>query len=132
MPSNVSRFEILTYLSVIIAQFHYFLFQFPGALRRGDIFYSLSVDAVLSLITIIFVWAIARNRADWVRWLTLVSFVLIMPWDSWQIFRIFSVNSPSAGLLALIAILQGAGLYFVFTGNARAWFKRPKAEADDP
>ena len=132
VPSNVTRFEILTYLGVAIAQLHFMLFQLPDALRRGDLPRSVTIDVIGALLTIFFVWAAARNRVNWVRWIMLVGFVAIMPWDAWYLFRLFWVNPLSAALLALIAIFQGAGLYFIFTGNARRWFNKPIAETSGP
>ena len=69
------------------------------------------------------VWLISRRRQNWARWLMLALVVVGSPqWIivAWHAFS----KQPIAGALTLIAfLLQAVANCFVFTGDARSWFR---------
>jgi len=122
MPSNVARFEQLMYLSlgigVIISVLQFSYFE-----SRTGAGFVLLVQAIVLAVFVLFIWLIARRRANWARWTLLVMFllglILFVP-----IVRETLQRSPLvAGLNITQLALQAVALYLVFTGNAVDWFK---------
>ena len=123
MPSNIARFEQLMYVSLGIGILVAAL-QYASVPSRLGVAFTLFVLAFVFGITIIFIWLIARRRANWARWIllfgTLIGIVISIPILSQRI-----LHDPLSGILNVIqCFMQGTALYLVFTGNAVGWFKR--------
>ena len=118
MPTNIIWFERLAYASLVLG-------LLVGALDFGTlsevglpatvIGIAVGSIALMSLL----IWLIARRKQNWARWLFLTFFLLGLPF--------FLMNLPEESILdallaVLQAILQGAALYLVFTGDAKAAF----------
>jgi hypothetical protein len=122
MPSNVARFEQLMYASLglgiigAVLQFSYWQSQTSiGAI--------VSMQIVIMALFVLFIWLIARRRANWARWTFLVIFVLgLIPYVPNEI-ALMQRSPVSFGLNLTQLVLQVMALYLVFTGDAVAWFK---------
>ena len=123
MPSNVARFEQLMYLSlgigiiVSVLQFSYFQSQ-------ANVGFILFIQAFVLALFVLFIWLIARRRANWARWTFLVIFLLgLIPYVP-NAIELLQRNPVSGGLNLVQLVLQAVALYLVFTGNAVDWFKK--------
>jgi K+ transporter len=124
MPTNVARFEILMYLAlamtVLITIFDFN--RFAPIVGAGLIVGTISGVVVL---TTLLVWAAARRRQTWARWFLLALFIVGMPGYA-MAFLEFAEGSILTAAMSVVRILcAAAALYFVFTGDARDWFRRP-------
>jgi hypothetical protein len=70
--------------------------------------------------TALFIWLIARRRKNWARWLWLTLFAVVgLPTS----FKGLGQANPATGVLILVHLLiAGIAFFFIFTGDARAWF----------
>lgn len=121
MPANVTRFEILMYVSLGIG-----LATFTVQSEQSDATWQfvLANQAFVSLTTLTLVWLIARRRKNWARWLSFALFLLgVVPFT-------FTIGADLRfnhflGLLKILQLAsQGIAFYFIFSGDAVHWFKR--------
>lgn len=120
LPSNVQRFEQLMYLSLGVSlvdvplEWDRFVADSQGnaSVAAFGIIFSFAILVLL-------IWQAARNRRNWARWALLAIFVLsTIP--ELQHFK----GGPLAGFCSLASYLTAAaGLFFVFTGEARSWYE---------
>jgi hypothetical protein len=127
MPSNVSRFEKLMYLSlasdVIVFLSHWYT---DGLVLGPGI--ALSAQALNLVFFVLFIWLTARRRKNWARWALVIAFLfstesyvrILLPY--WR-----THGSIAFFFLAVQVPAQLVALIFVFTGNARDWFNQPTA-----
>jgi len=124
MPSNVARFEKLMYLSlgisVILSIRRWYAGDLTGATFLGPAFNLVFF--------VLFIWLAARRRKNWARWILLLAFIASMDvvvevlLPIWRTEGLDSTLGLSSQLLA-----QLIALIFIFTGNARAWFRQSTA-----
>ena len=121
MPSNVTRFEVLMYLSLGIG-------IVTAALQSqqvaADWRFGLSIQAVVLAVTIALIWLTARRRQNWARWLFLVLFLIGIPPFTLSIGNALRLNQFLGALKIGQLFLQGVAFYLIFSGNAVAWFRR--------
>jgi hypothetical protein len=116
MPQNVVIFERLMYASVCIG-----LLQALG----GMVFVAGVVLATLAIILLL-MWLIVRKRKNWARLLFAIMFVLGL-WPTIQNVSLLLDANPAVALLSVAQIvIQGAALFFIFTGDAPSWFETAK------
>lgn len=120
MPINVTRFETLAYISigigVIVAALEY--------RRLSTIVNPAAVLLIQFLVLLLIVWLIwltARRRKNWARWLFLIFFLLGVPFYIPNLSDMMTVNPLAGFLSAMQLFVQGAALYFVFSGDANGW-----------
>jgi predicted membrane channel-forming protein YqfA (hemolysin III family) len=123
MPSNVARFEQLMYLSlgigIIVSVLEFSYFQ-----SQANVGFILFIQAFVLALFVLFIWLIARRRANWARWTFLVIFLLgLIPYVP-NAIELLQRNPVSGGLNLVQLVLQAVALYLVFTGNAANWFKK--------
>jgi hypothetical protein len=120
IPRNVSRFEILMYLSLLVIVVSGVLFE-SG--ESADTAAGAAWFAGAVLLMIVTWWFIirlaARKRMNWARWLLLIS------QGCGVVSLLMQLNEPAGEIvLDLAALAFGfAGLYFAFTGDAKGWFR---------
>ncbi len=127
MPSNVRNFFWLNFLALVLGVAVAILtapknaaIAAAGGLGPGFVIgVQVSVEALLLLL----LWLIAFKRQNWARWVWLAMFVLGLPGYIAIFKNLFGISA--AGAISLVqVILEIVALYFVFTGNAAAWFRR--------
>ena len=127
VPNNVCRFEWLMYGSLvpglIYAPFN--PLTHVAFSRWGYAVYLIGALA-LSLYVVI-IWAIARRRLNWLRYLMLILFLVGWAVDGPEVFRMYAVNPIYETLVVLGVVMHGAAYYFIFTGDAAPWFRRSRA-----
>jgi hypothetical protein len=74
---------------------------------------------------VVAIWAVARRRKNWVRWLLLIMFVSGLPWFFMDVSR-YQTDPVVAAVRAVQATLNGLALCFVFSRDARPWFRKPE------
>jgi len=127
MPSNVARFEILFYLSLLLSV--------PKVLLDANHMTGLLGLAFMSVILlfacaiwILLLWLAARRRMNWARWVLLVFFLVGLVPFLLNLVDIFGTSMLSGSLGTLQLAMQSVALYLAFTGNSRPWFaKQPVA-----
>jgi len=130
MTSNVRKFAILSYLSLLIGVVQAFMMFHEAvaqAAKVGGAWFVVTVQiAVFSILAILYA-AAALGRQNWARWAVLVIFVLGLPFVVLSYPSLFG-HAPVQGVVSVIqTIMQAAGLYYVFTGNAKEWFQKSAA-----
>jgi hypothetical protein len=139
MPANIRRFVWLWLGSIVIALITIPLLPPPssselelGVTRPLQMAAAVGVLAILVAVALSFFWLAVWRRKNWARWLLLVAFVASIPLSfvhvpgpapgvasSWQ-------HLPSSVIVLewLTFFSEAAAFYFLFTGDARAWFRR--------
>jgi hypothetical protein len=73
------------------------------------------------------VWLAARRRKNWARWTLLivavVGFFMAYP----QLSKAFQANTLLGSLHLVQYLMELVALWFVFSGDAKAWFRKPAA-----
>ncbi|HEX3652573.1 MAG TPA: hypothetical protein VHU18_07110 [Rhizomicrobium sp.] len=134
MPRNVRWFGWLWVASFLLAFPELLLMPAPdaeattlGVTRSTEI--KLGIGALLLLMAILFpffrlaVW----KRKNWARWVLFAIFVLSLP-------LLFVDHAFRADTLPLTiygfvgTLMEAAAFYFLFTGDARAWFQSQTAK----
>jgi hypothetical protein len=145
MPSHV---RIFFGIIVVVAAYWILsgvwrLTSFHGRpITDAAIFIIVGSQIILGLIYLIPAWLAAFHRQNWARWvfavivvsiqvLTLSQFLYVYLYGSTERFRQvgqillrgYFTNPRSIAVVALLI----AAIIFIFTGNARDWFKKPSA-----
>jgi len=128
MPANVRRFVWLWWSSIVIALIAIPLLPPPSSseLELGvtrPILMAISAGVAVTLVAaaLPFFWLAVWRRKNWARWLLLVAFVASIP----LCFVDVPSLAPSVIVLEWLSLLsEAAAFYFLFTGDARAWFRR--------
>ena len=127
MPSNVKLFLILNYVSIAIGVVQSILnFSKLAAMtaQQGGATFLIIVQSMTVIFMVLIVSLAGFWRQNWARWTVLILFVLGMIPSIPAILALQRIIS-SAMIVGLVQIvLQVISLYFIFTGNAREWFKR--------
>jgi hypothetical protein len=130
MPKNVRLFVWLWFSSFVIAFAGVPLLPPPDlSLTRLGVTWPIEiglvagVQLIILIILLPFFWLAVSRRRNWARWLLLVAFVAPLPlaFDPNMFDR---ENLPSTAVSFLSLLVEAAAFYFLFTGDARAWFER--------
>ena len=133
MPSNVTRFEWLYYASLALYLVQVILtygdqYAFAVRLGLGNPFI-LATNAITIAAYVLLIRLVARRRKNWARWILLFLFALSLTATGMQLGPMLRM-STTEGLLSLgTLLLQGAGMFLIFTGNAQEWFRQPEPAA---
>ena len=124
VPRDVSRFEALLYLSLILDALSAAFLGASG--ETADTRASLSlVNAFLITGFFGLVWLAAQRRKNWARWTLFGFFVFTV------VVYIASIGDLTFGPGTLVDMLSLAlsalGFYFGFTSEAQRWFKGTSA-----
>ena len=132
MPSNVRNFFWLNVLSLVLGVATASLTarktaEMAAAIGQGP-GYVIAIQITVAAVMLLILWLIAFKRQNWARWLWLALFVLGTP--PYVVIFKNMLGISLAGAISLTQLaLQLVALYFVFTGNAKSWFRRTEAEA---
>ena len=135
MPQNVVIFERLMYASVCIALLNLILdasrqAALPEIEALGGMGFVAGVALATLGIILLLIWLIVRKRKNWARLLFAVMFVLGL-WPTLQNISLLLEANPAVALLSVAQIIiQGAALYFVFTGGFAALVSGAEAGLD--
>jgi hypothetical protein len=133
MPTNVRRFLWLWCAAFLIGAAEIPLMPPSsmlldlGVTQSAQMAFAVGGTAV-SLATLLpFLWFAVRRRRNWARWVLLVSFIISLPLEFFDP-SIWSGGQLPLTLLALASVLASvAAFYFLFTGDARTWFREQAA-----
>lgn len=130
LPRNVKRFAWIWIISALLA-FPEILLTPPVLVERarmarhwsGEV--KLMIGAMLLLLAIFFpffqlaVW----GRKNWARWVLLLAFAVSLPllFLEPRMFRDDYLPQTLYGFA--VTLLEAVGFYFLFTGDARPWFR---------
>lgn len=123
MPSNVARFELLMYVSLVIGAVNSAL-QFQALTAQASPAFILGIQGFVFALFILLIWLIARKRQNWARWTFLVLFVIGLPFSVPQLLATLQTSPVSAGLSVVQIVMQAYALFLIFTGNAKDWFRK--------
>jgi hypothetical protein len=120
VPKRVLWFEILLYVSLALDALSLVFQDHTSDVEL--IIISTTMGAGLILVQFYFVWLAAQRRVGWPRWalvamllLSLISLAQVLSGDAMRL---------SSAIEIVSCVLTAVGLYFSFTGNARAWFNQ--------
>jgi hypothetical protein len=143
MPTNVRRFVWLWLGSLVLSLISVLFLPPPnpwvldfGITRSAEMRLAADVLAITFAILFPFFWLAVWRRKNWARWVLLVAFVAANGIFLIPIPR--AVDDPSwlhmPPLLILFGALsfltEAAAFYFLFTGDARAWFRSEPSRRD--
>jgi hypothetical protein len=128
MPANIRRFVWLWWGSIAIAFIAIPLLPPPssselelGVTRPILMSIAAGVGVTLVAVALPFFWLAVWRRKNWARWLLLLAFVASIPLSFVDVPNL----APSVIVLEWLSMLsEAAAFYFLFTGDARAWFRR--------
>lgn len=124
-PVNVVWFERLSYAAVIIGVLGMPLWKdvVVQAYRVHPAAY-IAILAISLAYEVLMIWLVARRRQNWARWFTLISFGALTSMTLYSTAASFHANPAGTIEIYALKLLDGAALYFVFTGDAREWFRK--------
>ncbi len=125
MPTHVSYFEKLLYGAVALSFISMFISYDTLYAEVGDAGISPQISIITKtmslLVGVALILLAARGGKNWARWVLTLGIVE-------SIFSGFGIISDlgiiPGGLQIVVMLMQGAAVYFVFTGDAPAWFRR--------
>ena len=98
----------------------------PTALHRFGTNWYLIIAIFLALYAAT-IWGIARKRQNWLRYLMAGMFIVGVFYTTPDIIQGFQ-SQPVYRVTSLVTfVLDAVAYYFIFTGDAREWF-RPAAK----
>ena len=145
MPSHV---RIFFGIIVVVAAYWILsavlrLVSYQGHQINDVVIYVVVGSSILmSLMYLIPAWLAAFRRKNWARWVFVAIVVSMQVLSLWQAAYLYLYGSTErfreVGQILLrgyftnprsiaVAALLFAAIVFVFTGNAREWFKKPSA-----
>lgn len=129
MPSHVSNFLGLSILGLAIGIVStYFNFQeavakLPMANGANIL---IGIDVFVFGLSFGLIAATAWGRQNWARWVLLILFLLGLASLAISFRLLLQMNSFQIGTTLIQTAVQGAALFFIFTGNANDWFRQRK------
>ena len=128
MPSNVARFEILFYTSVVLGVLTFLLDAKHVSQKAEASFLFIGIVLVLTFgLLVLLVWLSARRRKNWARWVVFIVFLLGLVPFLFSLPEMFTSSMLRGSVATVQMILQSVAIYLVFTGNAKPWFEKQPA-----
>jgi hypothetical protein len=133
MPVNIIRFERLAYLSLAISMLSVVLDNSMGPGTHQPLWATVIAVVATTLIGGALIWATARLRKNWIRWVYTTLVVLGVAADAWTIPTDFAAHSPLFQALNVGAdILDIACVCLLFSAAAGAWFRKAAVACGSP
>jgi len=130
MPSNVRNFLLLSYISLLLGVAE-LIVSTPAiahlAPMAGSDSLLIAARAAAAGFTALYALVIALagwGHRDWARWLLLVVFAFGLGFDLLALPETFRAGTLADLISWAATLLQGTALYWIFTGNAKSWFRR--------
>ena len=121
VPTNVRRFEICLYASLLLDALSFPLRSIPEGVSRTVVAASAVFSASLILLFCYLVWLAAHHRRNWARLvlmgslgLSILTLVSVLRHEGWSLATAVDIGS---------AVLTALGIYQSFTGDAEGWFQ---------
>src|SRR5262249_8143380 len=127
LPTNVRRFVWLwlACMSIVIANFAILVFVYG----LPAVAFQLAPTFLLDAFYCVLVWLVAWRRANWARLLLFAAFLLTLAFS--LLPRLLEAPTPlGEAPFILTMTLNGIGYWFIFTGDARPWFRKPDPAAE--
>ncbi|MGO9135177.1 MAG: hypothetical protein ACLP8A_14190 [Methylovirgula sp.] len=129
MPRNIRRFAWLWILSAVMGFAGIALappepaFTKLGATPSMQMGMMAVGGTIIFLILLPFFWLTVWRRKNWARWVSLVLFVISLPALFIDPNWFQADHLPSNVLACGLTLMESLAFVFVFTGDARPWFK---------
>ena len=133
MPKNVQRFEWLLYSAIALGLLS--LLRNPSALapilalESTNVFlfaYFIVAFASVEILFVVFIWLTARRRKNWARWTLVLFFAAGIPFEIYQMAN--EKDHVTVVIVAAISSMHGLAYFFIFSGDARPWFRQPQTQ----
>jgi di/tricarboxylate transporter len=124
IPRNVVRFERLMYSSLGLGIVVYLPLDWRFVVAGDATF--ITVLAIVVGLYVLVVWLVARRRQNWLRWVLLILLVVGVPFSLKGIYEGYRASPLIAITTTIQDLMQGLALYFVFTRDARPWFRKSR------
>jgi heme/copper-type cytochrome/quinol oxidase subunit 4 len=122
LPRNVSRFEVLLYISLMLDALSVAVQDRTPTVDVTDamIMVQAILNGVVILLLLYFVYLAARGRRNWPRWIIVAALVL----SAISLVSVIGEKGMTldAGIEIISCALTTLGLYYSFTGDAQGWF----------
>jgi ABC-type proline/glycine betaine transport system permease subunit len=128
MPRNVVRFERLMYLYLAIAIAAVLLYPSADTQRHFARSATVTIVAFVAVtgLYVLGIWSVARWRKNWVRWAGVIGFIIGLPFGLKEAVENYRAN-PGGNIAVVVEdVLQGLAFCFVFSGDARPWFREDR------
>jgi hypothetical protein len=130
MPSNVRNFLGLSLLALAIS-IAASVIGFDEAVAMVPMANAATVimitSGVMFAISFGLIAAAGWGHQNWARWVILIFFLLGLVSLAMSLPKLMTMSSFQIGTAVITTLLKAAALYFIFTGNAKDWFKRKEA-----
>jgi hypothetical protein len=131
-PTNIRRFAWLWGASIVIALLGIPLTPSPIAPELSNlgltwgtlILFEVACAIVIVASVFPFFWLAVWRRKNWARWTLFIAFVAPTPLLFLNLTPIDPESLPLLGVEFLSLLVEAAAFYFLFTGDARPWFRR--------
>jgi hypothetical protein len=128
MPTNVSRFERLAYLSIVLGLISavattIVLATLNPSIAGLAITFTLGVSSILLILQAVLVWLAARHRKNWARIVLLIWFVISLLSTLYHLPGLLHAGLYFGSLYCCATLAMTFALYFVFSGNSHEWFE---------
>ena len=122
LPRNVSRFEVLLYISLMLDALSVAVQDRTPTADVTDsmIMAQAILNGFVILLLLYFVYLAARWRRNWPRWIVVAALVL----SAISLVSVIGEKGMTldAGIEIVSCVLTALGLYYSFTGDAQGWF----------
>jgi hypothetical protein len=127
MPTNVRRFVWLWCASIALGALAVPMLRLPIPSEVPRPFVLGVIAGVLAIefaLFLPFFWLAVWRRKNWARWVLLAGFVSGIPLLFVGPGSLYQQNPAVNGIALLSFLVEASGFYFLFTGNARPWFRQ--------
>ena len=139
LPRNVKRFAWIWIISFLL-QFPEILFTPSVLVERARMARHWSGEVKLMIAAVIFLFAVLLpffqlavwGRKNWARWVLLLAFAVPTPLLFLEPRMFREDYLPQTLYEFAVTLLEAVGFYFLFTGDARPWFRPPSADEPHP
>lgn len=131
MPADMKKFELLAYLALGLAVLTWVLdfWRFTMLKDSSEVSIILISTVLIWVAYVVLIWLCARRGKNWARWvfaaLVVSGALMALP----TLSTMMRVNSMVAMLTIIQLLMQGVAVYFCFTAESKAWFKRQSSPA---
>jgi multidrug transporter EmrE-like cation transporter len=102
----------------------------PATLAKYYDRYPISYPIMIAVVLagqLLWIWLVARKRQNWARWISLITVLLGIPNEIWDIEERFRLNPVAAIFYYAAFATMTVSVMLLFRGDAREWFSRKVA-----
>lgn len=130
MPSNVRNFMLLAYLSLaigIVSTVLHFDEINAMAAAKGMTNVVIAIDVIMFGLFAGLIAAASFGAQNWARWVFAILFLIGVPFAIFALPTLFQKDAVQAITAIVQTVIQGVAIFFIFTGNAKDWFRKEPA-----